>query len=82
MQIYLITEVLQISALSFRYVWDVTDHVWTEVWSDAKNRWVHCDPCEAACDAPLTYEQGWGALFGALETMFVAKYLPQNMYND
>ncbi|XP_022704570.1 peptide-N(4)-(N-acetyl-beta-glucosaminyl)asparagine amidase-like [Varroa jacobsoni] len=43
-----------------RYVWDVTDHVWTEVWSDAKNRWVHCDPCEAACDAPLTYEQGWG----------------------
>eukprot|EP00124_Ichthyophonus_hoferi_P004491 Ihof_evm4s502 gene=Ihof_evmTU4s502 len=42
-----------------RYVWDETDHVWTEVWSNKHQRWLHCDSCEAALDKPLIYETGW-----------------------
>nr|SVE77013.1 EOG090X06HD [Daphnia lumholtzi]SVE78239.1 EOG090X06HD [Daphnia lumholtzi]SVE78868.1 EOG090X06HD [Daphnia lumholtzi] len=43
-----------------RYVLDWTDHVWTEVYSERHNRWLHCDSCEAACDKPLLYDVGWG----------------------
>ncbi|CAI5732351.1 unnamed protein product [Peronospora destructor] len=43
-----------------RYVLDVTDHVWTEVYSEHCKRWLHCDSCEEQLDCPLTYEVGWG----------------------
>ncbi|KAF4518385.1 hypothetical protein B566_EDAN010477 [Ephemera danica] len=43
-----------------RQVFDETDHVWTEVWSSTQDHWLHCDACEAICDAPLTYQAGWG----------------------
>ncbi|KAL5256631.1 hypothetical protein ACHWQZ_G011774 [Mnemiopsis leidyi] len=42
-----------------RYVYDTTDHVWTEIFSPHLDRWVHVDPCENAWDRPLIYEQGW-----------------------
>ncbi|XP_011310737.1 peptide-N(4)-(N-acetyl-beta-glucosaminyl)asparagine amidase [Fopius arisanus] len=42
-----------------RLVHDKTDHVWTEVWSVAGNRWIHADPCENTLDRPLLYEKGW-----------------------
>lgn len=46
--------------LETRHVLDWTDHVWSEVWSDSQQRWLHVDPCEKACDKPLMYESGWG----------------------
>mmetsp|Transcript_42185 Transcript_42185/g.98966 ORF Transcript_42185/g.98966 Transcript_42185/m.98966 type:complete len:832 (+) Transcript_42185:82-2577(+) len=53
---------LVVRALGFeaRIVHDWTDHVWTEVWSDGKQMWLHADSCEAALDKPLVYEKGWG----------------------
>ena len=33
--------------------------MWTEVYSPSLKRWLHCDSCENAMDAPLMYESGW-----------------------
>lgn len=43
-----------------RIVYDSTDHVWNEVWSEPERRWIHVDPCEGIVDVPLIYEAGWG----------------------
>jgi len=43
-----------------RYILDLTDHVWVEVWSHRLDRWIMADSCEGKIDAPLMYEHGWG----------------------
>jgi transglutaminase-like putative cysteine protease len=42
-----------------RLILDMTDHVWTEVWEEAENRWMHVDPSEKRVDDPLMYERDW-----------------------
>lgn len=43
-----------------RLVLDFADHVWTEIYSETQNRWIHVDSCEKSLDSPLLYENGWG----------------------
>lgn len=42
-----------------RLVYANFDHVWTEVWSLAQQRWIHVDPSDGVVDAPLMYQHGW-----------------------
>jgi peptide-N4-(N-acetyl-beta-glucosaminyl)asparagine amidase len=39
-----------------------------------QNRWIHCDPCENACDTPLMYENGWNK-----KLTYVIAYSPEEM---
>ncbi|MES1909882.1 MAG: hypothetical protein MHM6MM_002569 [Cercozoa sp. M6MM] len=60
-----------------RLVNDWTDHVWCEVRSDALDRWLHCDPCEAALDTPLLYSRGWGKKLHVV-VAFTCGFLPHS----
>ena len=54
------TFILNSLGFSTRLVLDLTDHVWTEFWSDNRCRWVCVDTGENKADTPLLYEIGWG----------------------
>ena len=42
-----------------RLILDMSDHVWTEVWNEKQNRWIHVDPSEKRIDDPKMYERDW-----------------------
>ena len=52
-----------------RWVVDWSDHVWAEI--NLGGRWIHLDPCEAAVDKPLLYEE-----WGKTQTYIIAFYAP------
>lgn len=41
-----------------RWIWNSEDHVWIEVWSEHRKRWIHADCVEELWDQPLIYTQG------------------------
>ncbi len=42
-----------------RLVLDLSDHAWTEVWSDESRKWMHVDPSEKKMNDPEMYERDW-----------------------
>lgn len=42
-----------------RLVLDMSDHVWTEVWDEKHERWIHVDPSEKRIGDPKMYERDW-----------------------
>jgi DNA-directed RNA polymerase subunit M/transcription elongation factor TFIIS len=65
----LLYRTLQYLGHDARWVVDWADHVWAEIYLDGQ--WIHLDPCEAAVDEKLLYQQ-----WGKRQVYIVAFYLP------
>lgn len=65
----LLYRILRATGHTCRWIVDWADHVWAEVLLGDK--WIHLDPCEAAVDKPLLYEE-----WGKQQTYIVAFHAP------
>ena len=65
----LLYRILRATGHTSRWIVDWADHVWAEVRLNGK--WVHLDPCEAAVNRPLLYEE-----WGKQQTYIVAFHAP------
>ena len=65
----LLYRILRTMGHQSRWIVDFADHVWAECWIG--NQWVHMDPCEAALDHRLLYEE-----WGKKQTYIVALWMP------
>jgi hypothetical protein len=68
--------------LEARWVVDWADHVWAEILLEgSQERWVHFDPCEAAVDKPLLYQE-WGKKQTYVVALYAPKASPPSHAND
>ena len=65
----LLFRILRAAGHESRWVVDWADHVWAE--ARLNNKWIHLDPCEAAVDKPLLYQE-----WGKKQTYIVAFHAP------
>ena len=67
-----------------RWVVDWSDHVWVEILlpnesNGSKKEWIHLDPCEAAVDKPLLYQE-WGKNQTYIMAFHGSKALQRDVY--
>lgn len=65
----LLYRILRATGHTCRWIVDWADHVWAEV--RLNGHWIHLDPCEAAVNRPLLYEE-----WGKQQTYIVAFHAP------
>jgi Transglutaminase-like superfamily len=65
----LLYRILRATGHTCRWIVDWADHVWAEV--RLNGHWIHLDPCEAAVNKPLLYEE-----WGKQQTYIVAFHAP------
>jgi len=65
----LLYRILRATGHTSRWIVDWADHVWAEVYLNGE--WIHLDPCEAAVNKPLLYEE-----WGKQQTYIVAFHAP------
>jgi hypothetical protein len=88
----LLLRMLQALGHTCRQVFDFqNDHAWSEVqWDDGtrssadrnntsrQRRWLHLDPCEAAVNKNLLYQQGWGRCITSVFAFCAPPFISDN----
>ena len=67
--------VLRSMGFEVRHVTDWTDHVWVEVYSDAQQRWIHCDR-----DENYLYERAMSKKLTTLWHSIMKRYIVLSSY--